>query len=287
MHETGQKLLNLMFRPGETVCVSHNKYAYHSIPLENAFLDTVTLVSTDPDRPHEKVDSGLLTLVALNPIKGFRDDENCTAYRSFLVEMDDGPLKQQLEYVRRIGLPYSAVIFSGGKSLHFLVTLDTDLPNENTYRIFSEWILTVINLADQKTKNPSRGIRIPGAIRDGDKRQALVEFKGQTKLTDLVEWLKKFPDAKPKKREKRVVTGEIDATNVRKWVRDRLRNGLDPRKGRNQQWFAIAYEFALSGYSHDDTITILEQYYSPDRDFKEREWLRTIKSAFEKLEKGK
>lgn len=287
MHETGKKLLNLMFRPGETVCVSHNKYGYHSIPLQNALDGPVVLVSPDADRQHEKPTSGQLTLVALNPIKGFRTDESCTAFRSFLVEMDYGPLAQQLAYAKRIGLPYSAVIFSGNKSLHFLVTLDQDLPDEETWRRLSEWMLGIATMADEKTKNPSRSIRIPGAERDPGKFQKLVEFRGAISLKDLSSWLLKYPGAKPVVYEKRVPSGKLDYNLIKPWCRDLLINGLKADKGRNQQWFSIACEFALAGFSEDDTLDILQEFFSPDRDFKEREWKRCIRSGFEKIYDGK
>jgi hypothetical protein len=289
MHETGKKLLNLMFRPGETVCVSHNKYGYHSIPLQNALEGPVTLVppqtSEDQTWRHPKPEE--LLLVALNPIKGWRQDMNCTAFRSFLVEMDYGPLAQQLAYAKRIGLPYSAVIFSGNKSLHFLITLDSDLPDEETWRKIAEWILGVATMADQKTKNPSRSIRIPGAFREPDKQQKIVEFHGAISLKDLGAWLSKHPEAKPVVREKRVPSGKLDFDRIKPWCRDLLINGLKADKGRNQQWFAIACEFALAGFSEDDTLDILSEFFSPDRDFKEREWKRCIRSGFEKIYSGK
>jgi hypothetical protein len=268
-----------MFRPGETICVSHNKYAYHSIPLENAFKDKVTLVPTDEDRPNEIVSSDKLTLVALNPIKGFRSDENCTKYRSFMIEMDNYELKAQIEYIKRLGVPYSAIIFSGNKSMHFLISLDTDLPSEKVWRKFSEWILNVAALADDKTKNPSRGIRIPGGLRP-EGRQRLVEFHGAVKLTDLVEFLLKHPEAQPKEPEKRILNSDPNFNGIKDWCIDLLINGLKPDKGRNNQWYSIAYEFALSGYSEDATIELLGNYFTPERGFKEREWLITIKSAF-------
>ena len=287
MDETGKQLLHLMFKAGETVCVSNSKYGYHSIPLESAFQDEITLVHPDETKPLELAAGDKINLVALNPIKGFRRDENCTAFRSFLVEMDTGPLDQQLAYIKALGMPYSAVIFSGNKSLHFLITLDTDLPSEKVYRMFSEWILNICTLADQMTKNPSRSIRIPGAIRDGDRRQRLVEIRSKVRLMDLVVWLSKKPEAKPKTYEKRAPSDKIDAYKVRKWVRDRLRNGLDPTKGRNQQWYAIAYEFALSGYTEDGTMALLEEFFTPERDFREREWRMCIKSAFKHVYAGK
>lgn len=284
MDEIGIRLLNLMFRPGEHICPHHKKYAYHSIPLEAASAEKVILVPVDPVRNPEFVLSSDLLLVALNPINGFRNDGNCTAYRNFLVEMDYGPLGAQLQYAKdQIKLPYSAVVFSGSKSLHFLISLDTDLPNEESYRFLAEWTLNVATMADQNTKNPSRSIRIPGAYREPGKLQRLVELKGPTTLTDFRAWLEEHPEAKPKKYEKRAINEEFEYASLKPWVRTILLNGLNPNKSRNGQWFAISCEFAVAGYSEDDTIRILGKHYSPDRDFKEREWLTSIKSGFKHI----
>lgn len=281
MDKTGQDLLNLMFRAGETVCVSHNKYGYHSIPLENALDGDTTMVSPNPDREFEKVNSDRLTLVALNPIKGWREDANCTAYRNFLIEMDYGPLAEQLAYAKKIELPYSAVVFSGNKSLHFLISLDTDLPNQEVWRTMAEWTLAIATAADQNTKNPSRQIRIPGAFREPGKKQLVVENRGATKLADFAAWLGKHPDAKPRPPEKRVISGEADFSKLKPWVKQRLAKGIvGAKSGRNKEWFAVACEFALAGYSEDDTMDMLSEYFNPDRDFKEKEWKTSIHSAF-------
>jgi hypothetical protein len=284
MHERAIKLLKTMFRDGETICVSDSKYGYHSIPLENAWKDPVTLFSPNPEIKIQFVDSVNLNLVALNPIKGFREDLNCTAFRNFMVEMDMGPLAQQLQYIKASGMPYSAVIFSGSKSLHFLISLDTDLPNESIWRLFAEWTLNIVPLADPLTKNPSRSIRIPESYREPDKLQKLVEFHGPVKLDDFANWLRKWPSAKPVVSEKKKIKpGEFDKTKVKGWVIKALDKGIDRSKGRNAQWYAIACEFALAGYTEDGTMAILGDYFSPDRDFKEREWKTTIKSAFKRV----
>ena len=280
MHEDSQKLINLMFRPGETVCVSNNKYGYHSIPVENALKAEVTLVSPHPDVAIQKVPSDSLIFVALNPIKGFREDANCTAFRNFLIEMDLGPLNEQYAYITRLGMPFSAAVFSGGKSLHFLISLEEDLPSEKVYRIIAEWILSIVTASDQNCKNPSRSIRLPGAMRDNGNLQKMVEYRGAVKMSDMIAWLSKYPDLKPKEKEKRPISSEFNYDRIKPWVKDVLLNGLNPTKGRNKQWFAIACEFALAGYSEDDTLDILANFFSPDRDFKEREWKTAIASAF-------
>lgn len=291
MHETGKKLLSLMFRPGETVCVSHNKYGYHSIPLSEVLTKEKVILVPTPDscdkrgiewgpEVFEHTLSDDLQLVALNPINGFREDANAYKYRNFLIEMDYGPLAKQLEYAKQLKLPYSAVVFSGGKSLHFLVSLDQDLPSEKIWRHMSEWSLNIVTLADQNTKNPSRSIRIPGAKRD-DKYQQLVEYVGPTKVADWASWLSEHMEAKPKEAERRKVSDHYDFSKLKDWVPKRLISGnIGAKLGRNKEWYAIAFEFALAGYPEDVAIDILSKYYSEERDFREKEWLVTIKSAF-------
>ena len=290
MNESGKQLLNLMFRPGESICVSYNKFGYHSLPLEKILADDpVTLIPTEEscekrgitwEEGYEKRFPNEMSLVSLNPIKGFRNDQNCTAFRNFLVEVDYGSLKEQLEYIKRMGLPYSACIFSGNKSLHFLVSLKEDVPNEKIWRMLAEWILNIVTLADDKTKNPSRGIRVPGVWREPKKLQRLVEIGPAISQKQLMAWLLKHPAAKPAKQEKRAPSGTRDFSKVKQWAKAALINGIDARKGRSNQWYAIAYEFGLAGYSEDDTIEMLSQYFTPERTFKEKEWLTTIKSAF-------
>jgi len=287
MDETGKKLLNLMFRPGETICVSHNKYGYHSIPLDNAIYGPVVLVPPEHSaikqnktavEAIEYIGTDQIILCALNPIKGFREDANCTAYRNFLVELDSGPTEHQLAYIKKINMPFSAAVFSGNKSLHFLISLDRDLPSEKVYRVFSEWILKIVTLADQATKNPSRSIRVPGAFREPGKKQTTVEFHGAIKIEDLVAWLNLHPNEKPQEKQERVVSDTPDFGKVKGWICKALMDGV--KINRNRTWFAIGVEFALTGHEEEYTIGILGKYFIPDRDFKEREWETTIRSAF-------
>lgn len=285
MHETGVKLLNLMFREGETICVSPNKYGYHSITVSDAFKEDVMLLSTsfrdgkDINDCINVTKTDELKLVALNPIKGWRDDASCYKFRNFLIEMDQGPLAEQLAYIKKLGMPYSAVVFSGGKSLHFLVSLADDLPDEKTYRKVAEWILSIVTWADQNTKNPSRSIRIPGAKRD-ESRQALVQLVGPVPNNTLGQWLQKYPHLMPREAERRPITGEKRFPRMKPWMLKALNGEFPSDKGRNKTWFAIACEFVLAGFDEDDTFELLRDYFVPDRDFKEREWKTTIRSAF-------
>lgn len=292
MHDTGVKLLNLMFQEGESVCVSHNKFGYHSVPLPEVFKEDVQLLSTafrdgkDPLDCIQTVNTNELKLVALNPIKGWRDDASSYRYRNFLIEMDYGPLPEQLAYIKKLEMPYSAVVFSGGKSLHFLISLSEDLPDENTYRKVAEWILGIVTLADQNTKNPSRSIRIPGAKRENS-RQVLVELVGKVPNDILGKWLQRYPDAMPREREKTPVRGDKRFPRMKPWMLKALQGEFPIDKGRNKTWFAIACEFVLAGFEEDETMEVLREYFIPDRDFKEREWKTTIRSAFKYMHENR
>lgn len=295
MDKTGKELLKLMFRPNETICVSHNKYGHHSLLLEEVLdKEIVTLIPTQAslearnlefkEENFEKVSTDKLIFVALNPIKGWRDDDSVTKYRNFLAEIDEGSPKDQLDYIKKIGIPYSAIIHSGNKSLHVLISLDFDLPTYEKYYETAEWILNIATMCDPLTKNPSRSIRIPGAYREPGKKQRLVELKGPTKIEDLAKWLNKYPEAKPKKKEKREPSGEMDFSQIRPWVSKKLIDGIN--ENRNQTWYAIGYELALAGYNEDDAVEKLSRFFTPDRDFKEKEWKTAIKSAFKHVLKN-
>lgn len=281
MNDKSIAFLKFMFNEEDTICVSDSQFAYHSVPLTNILSGRTVLLSPNPTVPIKTIDSSQLIFSALNPIKGYRNDQNCYKFRNFLIEIDVSSKEEQINYIKKLGIPYSAMVWSGSKSTHTLISLSEDLPNESIYRMLYKWMLNIITLADQALGNPSRSIRLAGAIRpETGQKQELLELKEKITLNQLISWLNNYPEAKPKKQEKRPVSSEPDFTKIKLWVSDRLVNGLDPTKGRNRQWFAIAVEFGIAGYSEEDAIAILSKYFTPDKDFKEKEWLTTIESAF-------
>jgi len=284
-----EKLLDILFNSGESVCVSPNQKAYHSVDLASLWNGDFTLMPV-PEAYDQRVfthDMKDMQLIAINPIKGFRRDENVTAYRSFLVELDDGALKDQFDYVKSIGLPFSVCCYSGSKSLHFAVTLDEDLPDEETYRLFSEWILRIVEKADQKTKNPSRSIRFAGNTRkETGKQMKLIDVRSRVSLSDLMFWLSKYPEKDPRLeyvRRNSTVAPSVEGVPV--WVWNKLKDGIDESKGRNNEWFGIFMEFCKAGYEYEDIIESLQDYFTPERDFRITEWKTIAKSAYKRVGK--
>jgi len=276
-------LLDLLFLPDERCCPSTDKFSYHSIPVKELYTGQVTLVSPNNKVPIKTVKTEELVLMAINPMKhGFRNDSNVSAFRTFLFELDVGSIQSQYLYFKNLAVPTSCSIFSGSKSVHTLTVLDQDI-DEKTYRLLYLWALSILTLADPNCKNPSRSVRICGAIRpETGKEQKLMELNGKVKLDDFMAWLNKYPHLRPKEREKtNNLTNEKDYDKLSPWLRKALReNDLDFSKGRNRMWYAAFYDFAKAGYSQDEAEAILENFFQEENDFKFKEWLTCSKSAY-------
>ncbi len=93
-----------------------------------------------------------------------RADANVVSYRNFLLELDEGSLEEQYKLVTD-RLPVSAITFSGAKSLHFLISLDTPLPDAAAYKLTAARLLKLVPEADPSCRNASRLTRLPGARR--------------------------------------------------------------------------------------------------------------------------
>lgn len=282
-------LLELMFEPGDEVAVSDCKGGYHSMPQSSVLSGEVSLVHPEHNKPIRKVKTENLNMLCINAVKGWRRDEFVTCCRTFLFEIDVGSLSSQLQYVKALGLPYSSATYSGGKSIHFLTVLDQPI-DEKTWRLLFKWTCNIGTLLDDQNSNPTRSVRIPGAIRpDTGKEQKLIEMKSRVKLEDFMAWLEKYPHLRPKEREERkALTGDKDYDKLSPWCRKQFKDGIDFTKGsRNKTWFGLACDLAGSGYSEDETLEILEQYFVEEHDFKHKEFLITVSSGWKhKINKG-
>lgn len=288
MNPDGQKLLDLLFEPDEEVCISPDEFGYQSVPLSEIALGSFVLKPQTDKQIMRYATAADVVLVAINPIKGARRDDNVTAYRTFMVELDEGELDEQFKYVKSMKMPYSVCVFSGGKSLHFAITLTESLPSESIWRYYAEWILNIMDRADQQTKNPSRGIRMAGNLRDG-KEMRLVDMKTRISREDLVVWLSQYEGFKPQEKRERVIDKDLPPVLefLPEWVQNELIMGLDTSKGRNNRWFSIAMQCGLQGWDEDATIDLLEQFFQEENDFTRREWLTAVKSGINKAQRKK
>lgn len=129
-----------------------------------------------------------------------RCDWNITCFRNFMFEMDDTPLEQQRQILETCGIPWSAVVYSGGKSYHAILSIDGGLPDAPIASIpgLDKYKYTWKRLAaridghasilfgekeegyvDKSSKNPSRFSRFPNSIRPDKSRMQSVCYIGE------------------------------------------------------------------------------------------------------------
>jgi hypothetical protein len=114
--------------------------------------------------------------IRVNPMSGHGvADKDVTSFRHMLLEFDNIPLDLQLSFFAKLPLPISAILTSGGRSLHAWVRLDSrDLTGfkddvSMLYKYLGRFV-------DGQNKNPAAS-RLVGVTRkdraDGDGRQRL------------------------------------------------------------------------------------------------------------------
>jgi len=156
------------------------------------------VAALDADALRGNKDAGIY--MGQNPVRPGLDDqtaakdEGVAAFRHALVEFDSVPLEQQFATVLATRLPVSAVVYSGGKSLHAWVRVDA--PDRETFkqRVAAIHALPLLAGMDKANKNPSRLTRLPGARR-GDKVQRVVAIGVGAASWD--EWTRTHEQATP------------------------------------------------------------------------------------------
>lgn len=137
---------------------------------------------------------GFAAFFSINPMDPTktRSDSAVTKYRNILVEMDKMPLEQQDQHITEIGMPYSTAVYSGSKSIHYIISLEEELADEQIYRSFVKRVYRAVGMeyVDQTCKNPSRFSRLPGHIREEtEKEQKLLVVNKRVPNGELEEWL--------------------------------------------------------------------------------------------------
>lgn len=112
------------------------------------------------------------TYIRVNPMK--RDgmkDADVTAYRHALVEFDAMDQDEQVAKMSASGAPITALIHSGGKSIHAWVRVDAKDAGEYARRV--EQLYRLFPGVDTSNRNPSRFARLPGVRRRGSVQKLL------------------------------------------------------------------------------------------------------------------
>lgn len=113
--------------------------------------------------------------VRINPVSDADGkDSSVSAYRHVLLEWDTGTKAEQLARIKRSNLPVTAIVDSGGKSVHAWVRVDAKDRAEYDARVSAVYELFSDCPPDKQNKNPSRFTRLPGAMR-GEHKQHLID----------------------------------------------------------------------------------------------------------------
>ena len=139
-------------------------------------------------------------------------------YRTFLFELDEGTLQEQASFWKRTKIPASAMIYTGGKSIHVLLTLEEPFNSLELYQAFHRTIVQRLSLnfgarPDADTCQPNRTTKIPGFNRptkDGqpgqdakllmlDRRISIEEFKQWQALIGVTQEMIKLNVSQPKR----------------------------------------------------------------------------------------
>lgn len=207
------------------------------------------------DRPAE--DSEFLSI---NPLKGKRKDSNVTKFRNFLIEIDNLDLGQQLRVVLD-RVPVSAITYSGGKSYHFIISLDTPV-TEAEYKEITKRLHALIPEADRATKNPSRLSRLPKAVRkDTGKLQKIEYLNGRIEVKDLLARLPKVSKFTPKKHQESGGPFLSVALQLAILTPDEAINEYN-LSGRNALFFWLGNRLKESGKSYNTMHELISECYS-------------------------
>jgi hypothetical protein len=147
--------------------------------------DTGLIRATELDSSYE--------FVCLNPLHERRLDANVTCYRNLLIESDLMAVDLQVPRMNGLKLPYSCATFSGGKSVHFIISLETPLDGAAVYSSTMSRLYKALESldfpADEACKNPSRFTRNPGHVRANEKEQTQLYIGARIPTATFMEWL--------------------------------------------------------------------------------------------------
>lgn len=221
------------------------------------------------------------------PDRPRRADCNVTVLRNVLVECDGIEIRDQLEYIRDSGLPYSTCCHSGGRSLHFIVSLVEPAKDMADYRDLVKRILSVLPMADQQNVNPSRTSRFPFHLREGVTEQTLIEIHKRVARDNLEAWL--TDHGAPRGEPESIDHGHIrihrhddyrpTPSILSPWTKQLLLFGA-PVGERNKRLFMAACDCFEKGFDADEVTDILTPVLDKlGSDFPEAEFRATIRSA--------
>ena len=168
---------SVLFEANEQTCFSNNIYG--------------TLLQNNTNGPY----CDTAQFFSINPMHTSRADSNVTNYRNILIEFDTLSPEEQLAQLTTV--PYSTLTWSGGKSYHAILSLDSSCVDISAYKYLVRRIQSKLPDMDRSTGNPSRFSRMPNAIRDNGNEQTLVEVRSRVSTSEFQRFVRRFVGSSP------------------------------------------------------------------------------------------
>lgn len=207
---------------------------------------------------------------SINPLKERRLDINVVAYRNLLIEIDSIPLPDQLKILKTV--PYSTLVYSGGKSYHAIISLEEPLKTREEYDDLVKAVYAKVPEADKTAKNPSRFSRAPGYLRDNGNIQDLIEVRSRVSNNTVYEWARVNPESLGT----RAIEPKFTATHKMLPVRALAFLQYGASIGRwNSELFIAACDMFSVGYSKEEVEYLCQRVTG----YLDKSDKRTIESA--------
>lgn len=156
--------------------------------LRNSFSSTgeVYVTVNDSFEPDEKGNR-----ISINPLSDSHTDDKWTTCknvkrRNLLFEFDYKPYEEQLALLEKVKPIISRAVFTGNKSIHFIVTLDKNVSSEERYRQIWDWYNENYfeGQADPGTRSSHVYTRVPGRLNANGNKQVLLYENITTESSD-------------------------------------------------------------------------------------------------------
>lgn len=245
------KFFDVLFDAGELTCFSDTLW---DVELREA----VSL----PDSAEPQ-------FFSINPMHTSRADSNVTSYRNILLEFDDRPVSEQLSLIKESGVPYSTLVYSGGKSIHAIISLKNPLSTVDEYRRVVAAIYKKFAGIDRANSNPSRFSRVADSTRSNGERQELLDLKERASLEAVLAWTGPLETVKPTMNIVR--SDRMMPLRVQHFLKFGAKAGE-----RNGRLFQNSCEMFRAGFSEDE---IYDMVAASPLDLPDREVRACIRSA--------
>lgn len=294
-----------LFDEGERVC-SGNLFENKVTLVENLeskeFFCINPLTSVDV---HYNKNGTEKQLAKRRYMKPRRADINVSSFRSFLFEMDSIPLINQLEILCNCGIPFSTIVYSGGKSYHAILSLETPLDGCHTengidaYKHIWKRLEAKIEkyanelgfnkVVDPSSKNPSRFSRFPLYKADDREEQKLISVGQRLSEDNFNSLLLTCPEVKIQERTEKVDVEVQDEEEFWKMCPDQLALKIKhPMNVAESGNYPELYKVCLwcqdtTGLSKELMIQLCERYLFPVYEkvgYPKSKWFNAINDAF-------